>query len=266
MKYKALAAACVVIAVAGGVALWIRTHRTSGSLSAPAAPACLGDKGCANDRAAALQKLAHDESSNLLYDSMALQAAYARDDCDAATELAGGIARYDVDRAKKPALAKAIDDALMGRLGYCAVAAKQNPAPPAPDAWIRLSRGACYGECPIYDLTVRADGVVSWEGKGFVAKMGSATRRIDPARARELFDAFARLSFDKGPAVYDSGISDTPTADLFIDHGGAGGTHGVHDDATCFGGQSIKLGTCYLERRVDEVAGAAEWIDLPRDR
>ena len=265
MKAKWLAFACVGIALAGGLALWLK-KRSGGPIAAPAAPACLGDKACATGRAATLQKLARDESSYLLYDALALQAAYSRDDCDAATEVAGGIERYELDRAKKPALAKAIDDALMGRLGYCAVAAKSNPPPPAPDAWITLSREACYGECPIYDLTVRADGLVSWEGKGFVAKMGSATRRIDPAKARSLFDAFVRMSFEKGPPVYDSGISDTPTATLTISHGAAGGTYAVHDDASCFGKKSIDLGTCYLERRVDEIAEAMPWIEAPRER
>lgn len=264
MKAKWLVGACVAVALAGGVAWWLK-KRGGGPIAAPAAPACLGDKACASARAAALQKLAHDEDADLLFDSMALQSAYARDDCDAATELAGGIERHELDRVKKPALAKAVDDTLMGRLGYCSVAAKSNPPPPPPDAWITLSRGACYGECPTYELTVRADGLVSWEGKGFVAKMGSATRRIDPARARALFDAFARLSFEKGPKEYDTGISDTATATLTISHGAAGGTFSVHDDAACFGSESIRLGTCYLERRVDEIAEARPWIEAPRD-
>lgn len=264
MKARWLAFACVGIALAGGAALWWK-KRGGGPIAAPAAPACLGDKACATARAATLQKLAHDESEYLLYDAIALQAAYSRDDCDAATELAGGIERYDLDRAKKPALAKAIDDALIGRLGYCAVAAKMNPAPPAPDAWISLSRGACYGECPIYDVTVRADGEVSYEGKGFVATMGHATHRIDPAQARALFDAFARMSFEKGPPAYDSGISDTATATLTLSRGGASGTYAVHDDASCFGHQSVSLGTCYLENRVDEIADTPKWVNVVRD-
>lgn len=259
-----LVVGCLVIALAGGgvlVRAQLREH--GGGASAPA-PACFGDKTCATDRAITLRKLAHDESSTLLFHAMALESAYGRDDCDAATELAGAIERVPIDRVKKPALAKAADDALLGRLGYCALAAKMTPAAPPPGSTITLERGGCYGTCPIYTVTIRDDGLVTWKGKDFVTTVGAATHRVDPAHARLLFDAFERMSFAKGPAAYDSGVTDTATADVTLERGGL--RHTLHDDASCFGTPSIRQGTCYLELRIDEIAETEAWVDSAHDR
>ena len=37
---------------------------------------------------------------------------------------------------------------------------------------IRLSRGACFGTCPIYEVTVAADGTANWNGERFVERVG----------------------------------------------------------------------------------------------
>ncbi len=225
-------------------------------------PACIGDRGCAVGKAEALAKLADRAAPGLYFDARALSAALARGDCEGATELAGGVERADVDRGHSAALAKAADAALLGREGFCSTAKRRALTAPPPDASVTLVRGACEGNCPVYEVTVRADGEVSFVGRGHVASMGTKLSRISPPRARELFDALERLSFSKLNAEYKSGISDAATATVSVTTGGR--TQTASDDAACFGTESITTGLCYLERRIDEIARTERNVAPPK--
>lgn len=61
------------------------------------------------------------------------------------------------------------------------------------DFSIRLTRGGCEGNCPIYSVRVDGQGRVVWKGERFVRETGTATKNVDGAslqsamrRAREL--------------------------------------------------------------------------------
>lgn len=258
---------CALFATAGAVYLWLR-HRPS-TVTIDDGPACIGDKRCARDRALALQRSVRSASAvadandmnihALALDTKALVAAFDRDDCDAATELASGIERYPLNRTLQPNLTRAIDDALHARLGYCALAIRTSFDPPPPGSVIRLDRLGCGGgSCPVYGVTVDDAGHVVWEGKLFVVREGHAERTIPVARARELFDAFERLSFTKGPTGFEPHTEDAPRSELSLVRGAV--RHVFHDDDE---GDSVSIdsGMNYLERRVDAIAGTTEWIE-----
>jgi hypothetical protein len=59
---------------------------------------------------------------------------------------------------------------------------------------ISLSRGPCYGTCPVYRVTLRSDGTVIWEGERFVQPIGRHVGRVDPAH----FEHLARLTESSG--------------------------------------------------------------------
>lgn len=52
-------------------------------------------------------------------------------------------------------------------------------APVAFDS-IRLTRTPCFGKCPVYSVTVHADGRVEYHGQRWVASEGDHTGRADP--------------------------------------------------------------------------------------
>jgi hypothetical protein len=64
---------------------------------------------------------------------------------------------------------------------------------------VRVRQSMCFGECPAFELTMRADGAASWEGSAWVDPLGSATGAITAA-------AFARVA----QAVVDEGFDDWP--------------------------------------------------------
>lgn len=51
----------------------------------------------------------------------------------------------------------------------------------------------CYGNCPSYQVTLRADGGVEWWGFGFVARTGFARRDVSDGEVETLVDEFWQL-------------------------------------------------------------------------
>lgn len=60
------------------------------------------------------------------------------------------------------------------------------PAPRNAPLSITYAAGPCYGTCPVYRFTVRADGSGEWVGEAHVAALGRRAMRVEPAA----FDAF----------------------------------------------------------------------------
>ncbi len=46
---------------------------------------------------------------------------------------------------------------------------------------VTISKGACFGQCPIYAATVYGDGTVDYTGERFVERMGTYAGRISAA-------------------------------------------------------------------------------------
>ena len=60
---------------------------------------------------------------------------------------------------------------------------------------ITLERGACFGTCPIYQVTIASDGTVSFEGHNFVKTKGAATAQIKPEDFNKLVNEFEKLNY-----------------------------------------------------------------------
>src|SRR5258708_13538121 len=72
----------------------------------------------------------------------------------------------------------------------------QEPAPSTlKAAVIKMSRTACFGTCPVYDLELDGSGSVTYVGKKFVRVVGKRTAHIDPAKVAELIRQFHAINF-----------------------------------------------------------------------
>jgi hypothetical protein len=58
-----------------------------------------------------------------------------------------------------------------------------------------LERTGCYGECPVYRLTVNSDGSVVYVGTRWVKVLGRQVYKLSDAQMAELQAAFERASF-----------------------------------------------------------------------
>src|SRR6188768_4045012 len=60
-----------------------------------------------------------------------------------------------------------------------------------------LERTGCYGECPVYRLTVNSDGSVVYVGTRWVKVLGRQVYKLSDAQMAELESAFARSNFNQ---------------------------------------------------------------------
>jgi len=58
-----------------------------------------------------------------------------------------------------------------------------------------LERTGCYGECPVYRLTVSSDGSVVYVGTRWVKVLGRQVYKLSDAQLAELQAAFERINF-----------------------------------------------------------------------
>ena len=71
-----------------------------------------------------------------------------------------------------------------------AVACTPSPrAPKSGESYVRLERTACLGDCPVYTVTLFADGTAQYAD----AARGVEQRTIDPAQVTRLLDAIAQV-------------------------------------------------------------------------
>ena len=60
---------------------------------------------------------------------------------------------------------------------------------------IRMTRGACYGLCPVYDLEIDADGSVRFEGTRYVRARGRQSATLPAADVAALVARFDATHF-----------------------------------------------------------------------
>jgi uncharacterized protein DUF6438 len=111
---------------------------------------------------------------------------------------------------------------------------------------ITLRRTACFGPCPVYKLTIFADGRVLYEGISQVKKKGKAKGRISSAKLEELIEEFENIYYFNLKDAYTPGtnacpqsVTDMPSAVTSLARNGKSKTidhyHGVagHRRSTC---------------------------------
>ena len=129
------------------------------------------------------------------------------------------------------------------------------------DFHVTLQRGACFGTCPVYRVSIASDGAVSYDGRRFVRVTGHRTRKISKKKVRQLYRAFMRADFFALNDRYVARVTDLPTYKLSLIANRRRKT--VRD----YGGHRMGMPrrVTNLERLVDETAGTKAWIKPDAD-
>lgn len=138
----------------------------------------------------------------------------------------------------------------------------------AQDTKIVLKRGACYGECPVYALTIFADGKVFFEGQKYVKVLGRQEKKISDDQLRQLLQKFSEIGFPaltaKAAALecYTS-VTDVPSTEVSITENGKSFTM-IHG-SKCYGDKLFqKLDD--LAKTIDQIVDVNDWISLPEPK
>jgi hypothetical protein len=130
-----------------------------------------------------------------------------------------------------------------------------NTTPATPengDIVASLSRGGCYGDCPIYTVTLHRDGTVDYDGEQYVKVTGKQTGHVDATAIEKLEAQFAKAGFaDLKDAYSEEDCTDLPGATLTF-HGKTVNHY--------FGDRSAPRVLFDLETAIDESAQSEQWV------
>ena len=124
---------------------------------------------------------------------------------------------------------------------------------------ITLSRSMCFGNCPVYKVSVSTKGIV-FDGEKFVAAEGRHTDTVDPGSVRALAKKFVAADFYSMRGEYRAGVTDNPTYMLSISIDGH--KKQVLDYVGQWDGMPAVI--VELEEDVDALAHTDRWIKGPQ--
>jgi len=75
---------------------------------------------------------------------------------------------------------------------------------------ITYKKGSCFGQCPVYNITVSNDGKLTYIGKRFVEKEGTFERTLNKKELRKLKRKFKKAKIGKIP-LEENKIADAAT-------------------------------------------------------
>lgn len=151
-------------------------------------------------------------------------------------------------------------------------AATAPPAPAAPSnhggdpdshtLLASLSRGACYGWCPVYEVRVYADGSVEYHGDDFVKVQGDATATLAPDQRKAIEELFMGHGyFDLADAYTDVDWTDAPSSTTSFHLDGRDKTiRHYHGD------QDAPAALSEIEDGLDQIVGIERWIGTEQER
>ena len=117
---------------------------------------------------------------------------------------------------------------------------------------VKLRRGPCFGTCPMYEVTLRADGTATWDGERFVDRLGLHQGAVDVNDFGRLARFVERADFFSWEAEHLANVTDLPDYFLTVVRGGESKTvrqNGVDEPADFW----------VIATLVDGLACAIEW-------
>ncbi|MDF1699007.1 MAG: DUF6438 domain-containing protein [Saprospiraceae bacterium] len=82
-----------------------------------------------------------------------------------------------------------------------------------------MSKGACFGRCPVYELKIYHKGYVTFLGLQNTKNLGLFERKLSKQDYKDVIKAFEKLDFDKYPDNFDSRIPDLPEIKIGFHNG-----------------------------------------------
>lgn len=139
--------------------------------------------------------------------------------------------------------------------------ATERTATAAAGTIISLERTPCFGSCPVYTISVSSSGLVTYEGKANVRRLGKATSQVPVQKIEALLVELERAGYFTFANRYALSeptcrryTTDSPSAISSATFRGR--TKRIEHDYGCGG---VPGALTLLEKRIDEVLGSDRW-------
>jgi Domain of unknown function (DUF6438) len=123
---------------------------------------------------------------------------------------------------------------------------------------IHLQRTGCRGTCRVYEITIRGDGAVKYEGKEFVRTKGPEITSISRETLTDLLQSFDRAGFSTIDDRAFGVCFDAPRTIITVSADGY--TKSLNVDS-CLGRSRPKADVLELGEKIDEVVGSRQWVE-----
>lgn len=85
---------------------------------------------------------------------------------------------------------------------------------PHAEYFVKLTKGACFGICPVEEYTLYGDGKVVYHGWHYSERPGAHSGRVQLTAATKFFANIAKLDIDQFARQYLSGLVDIQRTSL----------------------------------------------------
>ncbi len=116
---------------------------------------------------------------------------------------------------------------------------------------ISMQKTKCFGACPVYTIDIYESGMVYFNGKENVDKIGEFKIRLSKKELNRLIDLFTENRFFDLQDKYVSDVSDLPTTYVYFSHNGKRKRIMDYDGAP----QNLKK----LENEVSQLVKIPKW-------
>lgn len=108
---------------------------------------------------------------------------------------------------------------------------------------LTLRREPCYGTCPVYEVTLLADGTVTWVGEIFVDSVGPASWTIPIDRVLQIQEALRRAGFRSLADSYTGyDMTDAPSCNIMVEFADGTSKAVAHYHGDFSGSRTANLG------------------------
>jgi hypothetical protein len=121
---------------------------------------------------------------------------------------------------------------------------------------IRQEHTACFGTCPVYDVTLRRDGTAQYRGEAFLPVLGIYSATIDSATFARLAGYVVRHGFFKLESRYAVNATDQASVITTVLFGADSATIDCYGRAAPYDLRDIQHG-------IDSVASRLRWTSVP---
>lgn len=137
----------------------------------------------------------------------------------------------------------------------------------ADDLLITLTRTECYGKCPVYELTIDADGNITFDGIKHTTTLGKAQGKVNRNEVEGLILEFNKVRFMDLDNNYDQKTcpefaTDMSTVSVSLRQNG--NTKKITHNLGCSTKGDHKPyppGLRGLEAKIDETAHVSRWVE-----
>ncbi len=116
---------------------------------------------------------------------------------------------------------------------------------------IEMSKGPCFGSCPVFTLTIYEEGLATYEGQRFTDRMGLHTKRLDQETLRAVIREFEEADMWRYQNSYKAQIPDLPTVTITY--------HEEENSKTVKGKDGRPEKIVELEAMLDAIANSGGW-------